>query len=333
VNGRGRLCAWFGREYYGGGLSRHGWRVCVHSYHQPRLFTWDDVVSICGGPPDALVLGDRSHPPPFLGLESFPCLTVFFSVDSHIHGWHPLYAQAFDACMAALKDHVPLFAEGRLGPERVLWSPAYAPDPEHMPWTPAEPEWEVLFAGTVDPETTPLRAAFLERLSALLPELSVRHGHFLGLFPKGRVILNVAERGDLNYRVFEALAMEKPLLTPRTGNGLLELFGDGTDLLTYEPDDEADCAAKARLLLADPAWAARMARSGRAKVDAAHRASHRARTCAGFLETMLARGNGERLSLAGEIRAKVLRPLHLHWAEAASDPAMKLAYLKDARRG
>ena len=329
--GPDRLVAWFGREYFAASIARPGWRVFVHSYHEPRLFTWQDIVSLCGQAPDILVLGDRSHPPPFLGLESYPCTTVFYSVDSHIHSWHPLYAQAFDACLAGLKDDLGRFTEGRLGAEKVRWSPAYAPNPEHLLWTPAEPEWDVLFAGTVNPETTPVRAVFLERLGAVLPGLEVRQGEFLQLFPKARVLLNVAERGDLNFRVFEALAMGKPLLTPLTGNGLLELFEDGRDLLTYAPGDAADCAAKARWLLGHPDQAEEMARSGLRKVDSAHRARHRADACVAFLASLLAEGNAGRLALADDIRRSVLKPLHLHWAEVSTDPAMKMAYLADAK--
>jgi len=328
----GPLVAWFGRGYFAGSLPGQGFRLSLHSYVEPRVFTWEDIVSLCGQAPDVLVLGDRSHPPPFLGLERYPCLTVFYSVDSHIHSWHPLYAQAFDACLVGLKDDLPRFATGRLATGRTLWSPAYALNPEQMPYQPAAPLWDALFAGTVDPETTPLRADFLRRLSALLPGLEVRQGYFVDLFPQARVVLNVAERGDLNFRVFEALAMEKPLVTPRTGNGLLEIFRDGVDLMAYNPDDESDCAAKIRWLLAHPDKARDMARSGRATVDAGHREEHRAKACAGFLSAMLAAGSGERLAAAGDIRTSVIRPLHLHWAEAVSDPVLKQAYLDDARR-
>lgn len=330
--GRDGLIAWFGREYFAGALAGQGRRVQVHSYLEPRLFTWEDVLAVCGEAPRVLVLGDRSHPPSFLGLEGYPCLTVFFSVDSHIHSWHPLYAQAFDACLAALKDDLPRFVHGRLNPERVLWSPAFAPDPEHLAWTPAQPEWDVLFAGTVNQETTPGRVVFLEELGRELPGLEVRQGHYPELFPKGRVILNVAERGDLNYRVFEALAMGKPLLTPRIGNGLLELFQDGVHLLTYSPGDARDCAAKARWLLEHPDEAERMGRAGQAQVDARHRASHRAAAFAGFLDRQLAAGNQERLSLARTLHETILKPLHLHFAEVAADPTVARAYLADARR-
>jgi len=325
--------AWLGREYFAGSLPALGWRVRVHSFKEPAVFTWADILALCGGePPAALVLGDRSLPPPFLGLESFPCATVFYSVDSHIHAWHPLYAQAFDACLAGLGDHLARFARGRLGAARVLWSPAYALDARDMPWSETPPRWDVLFAGAVDPETTPRRADFLARLGRLLPELEVRQGHFTELFPLGRVILNVAERGDLNFRVFEALAMARPLLTPATGNGLLDLFADGETLVTYAPDDAADCAAKARQLLAHPGDARRMGLAGLAAVDAAHRASHRARAFSDFLLGILAQGPAQRLADAGAIHASVLRPLHLHAAEASPDPALRDAYMADALR-
>ncbi len=373
--GRGRLVAWLGREYFGGSLTAFGWRLCLHSYHEPRLFTWEDILALCGGEvPDALVLGDRSHPPPFLGLERYPCLTLFHSVDSHIHAWHPLYAQAFDACSVSLKDHLPRFTQGRLGPQQVLWSPAYAPNPEYLPQLPvgfaaplsggradaeefplfgvhpgertgqmaqpattasaesAQPEYDLLFVGTVDPETTPQRHAFLARLAALMPNLTVLTGYFAELFPKGRLLLNVAERGDLNFRVFEALAMGKCLLTPAMGHGLLELFQDGVDLMTYQSDDAKDAAEKARWLLAHPAIMERLARSGYAKVDAGHRAMHRARDFSRFLAAQLDQGPAPRLAAADTIRDTILRPLHLHWAEASQDPVLRQGYLRSAAR-
>jgi len=315
--GRGRLVAWFGREYFAGALERLGWRVKVFSYLEPRLFDWDEIVALCGQIPDVVALGDRSHPPPFLGLENYPCLTVFYSVDSHIHSWHPLYAQAFDACLVSLKDHIPLFRTGLLGAGQVLWSPAFALDAYGQTAASGrDPEWDLLFVGSVDADVSPGRKAFLEKLGRLSPGLVVRQGAFPELYPRARVVLNEAERGDLNFRVFEALAMGCCLLTPKVGHGLCEMFEDGVDLALYEPGNAADAAQKAARLLADPCLRQAMGRKAKTKVDAGHRAGHRARAASAFLAERLRAGNARRLEAGGAIRTRALRPLYLHWAES-----------------
>lgn len=325
--GQGRLVAWFGREYFAGGLERHDWRVKMFSYHEPRLFDWEEIVDLCGQAPDVIVLGDRSHPPPFLGLEQYPCLTAFYSVDSHIHSWHPLYAQAFDACLVSLRDHIPLFRAGLLGAEHILWSPAFALDAYEQPAPPSgEPEWGLLFVGTVDADVTPGRKAFLDKLGRLLPELTVLQGAFPALYPRARAALNEAERGDLNFRVFEALALGACLLTPKVGHGLLEMFEEGVDLAVYAPGDAADAADKARKLLADAELRQAMGKSGQAKVDAGHRARHRAQAASLFLAERLRAGNARRLEAAGAIRARALRPLYLHWAESCPNPEFFFRY-------
>jgi len=325
-----KLVAWFGREYFAHSLMNLGWQVFVYSYHSPRTFTWEEVVSICGQIPDVLVLGDRSHPPPFLGIEEFPCTTIFYSVDSHIHSWHPLYAQAFDACLVGLKDALESFACGRLSKDQLSWCPAYALNEEDMLWFPESIQWDVLFVGTVNREITPEREIFLHKLNNIVPSLKIIQGNFVELFPKGRIVLNVAERGDLNFRVFEALAMQKVLLTPHIGNGLLDIFEDGVDLVTYSPNDPHDCAAKANWLLANPVMAGKIALSGHEKVNASHRARHRARDFDCFLKQRLNVGNYERISLAPRIHRNVLRPLYLHWANETSNEAMKKLYFAEA---
>ncbi len=102
---------WLGNPYFSSVLPSLGWDVF---WHRPKIFqtfTWEALVRLCGFEPDVLVLGDNSLPPQLLGLERFPCLTVFYSVDSHIHSWHPAYAQAFDLCCLNLKDNMPAFSQ------------------------------------------------------------------------------------------------------------------------------------------------------------------------------------------------------------------------------
>ncbi len=337
--GRSLTIAWVGGMFTQHHMEALGHRVVRLPLTAPGAFSWEDIVQRCGGAPDAVVSLDRSLPPPLLGVERYPCLTAFHCIDSHIHGWYPLYAGAFDLCAVSLKDDVATF-EAELAPGRVVWLPPFAEDRcQPRAVSEADKEFDLLFVGTVDPETTPLRHAFLERLGRLLPGpagLAVRRGDYTQLFPKARVVLNIAERGDLNFRVFEALACGSCLLTPRIGNGQGELFEDGVHLVTYAPDDEADAAEKARALLADAARRDALARAGFQAVDEAHRPMHRARALEALLFSGLEQGLAQKRLAAPDsdpwqARRQALRLLFLSWAEHCGDAALAARYLSEAR--
>ncbi|MFR8275550.1 MAG: hypothetical protein ACLU98_04125 [Desulfovibrio fairfieldensis] len=120
---------WIGSPFFCQSLRSCGWQdVALHNFEDARVFCWEELVRLAGFIPDVLVVADKSRPPFVLGMERFPCLTVFYSVDSHIHSWQPLYAQGFDACMVSLRDDLELFSGPFLPPERVWWSPPFAQD-------------------------------------------------------------------------------------------------------------------------------------------------------------------------------------------------------------
>ena len=85
------------------------WNVVRAEIRPGTFLTWADCVKLCRGEPDAVLAGDSSLPPYLLGVEDFPCPTIFYAVDTHIHSWLPFYGQAFDACLVSLRDHLPLF--------------------------------------------------------------------------------------------------------------------------------------------------------------------------------------------------------------------------------
>ena len=337
-----RRIFWIGSPFFWQSLRETGWEeVAFCNFEEPRVLGWRDVVRQAGFVPDVVVVADKSRPPFVLGVEDFPCLTVFYSVDSHIHSWQPWYAQAFDACLVSLRDHLPRFAGDFLPAERIWWSPAFAWD-DDRPDATAERCWDALFVGTVS-DNTPRRAAFLRALGERFPALHVTRGAYRRLYPQARVVLNQCEHGDLNFRVFEALGCGSCLLTPRIGHGLTELFVEGEEIACYAPHDADDAAARLRALLAAPERMEALRRAGLAAVDARHRAVHRARA---FTEHLRAFLEEERRSLvarrrqrAAAIRQQALRLPCLLWAEdlsASPDPAvraLRAAYLEEARQG
>jgi hypothetical protein len=330
---------WLGNPFFCRNMETHGWSVILHSPDVLETLVWEDCLRLAGGVPDLLVVGDTSCPPFVLGVERFPCFTVFYAVDTHIHSWMPRYAQAFDACLISLKDHVSLFANRRLPPERLWWSPPFAPDsPALFPET--ERTRGCLFVGNVNPERMPLRSLFLQKLASLVPDLDVRQGDFERLYPTAKVAINFCEHGDLNFRVFESMGSGAALVTPALGHGQAELFETGRHLLTFPiPSGEGgEVAAQAaqqaarqiNSLLADEKRCMALARAGFAEVNASHRARHRAGR---FHERVSATGMDfrERRAAADDIRERHLRLIYLLFSENTAATPLGEVYLKAAR--
>lgn len=326
--------AWLANPFFAGSLAAAleplGWQVSVAARNRHETFTWKQVVETFGFPPDVLVYGDISGPPVLLGLESYPCLTVFCCVDSHIHSWYPLYAQAFDLCLVSLRDHLPRFIGPRLDASRLLWSMPFAGDadrPVDMPKT-----LDMVFIGKDDPAVTPVRSVLLARLRERFPGFVSRLGAYRQIYPTAKLVLNVAEQGDMNFRLFEALGCGCCLVTPRIGHGFPELFEDGTDLFVYDPDDFDGLCTLVERLLADRPLRERVAAAGLAKVDAGHRAGHRARAFAAWLTAHDATAlRGARRREARAIHAAVLKPLYLHWSLECQESPLARRYLEAAR--
>ena len=318
---------WIGSPFFHRALEQCGWEVVHHNFEEIQTFNWQSIVKLANGEPDVVVVADKSRPPFVLGQETFPCTTVFYAVDTHIHSWLPLYTQSFDLCLVSLKDHLKRF-QYRLPAERIMWSPPFALShvrPQTLPH-----QWPCLFVGRVNPATSPKRSRFLEALGQKLPELHVTSGHYPELYAQADVVLNISERGDLNFRVFEALACGACLVTPKVGHGLEELFRNDQDCVFY-PELDVDAAFEAiQRLLREPLHRQSLAESGLAAVDAGHRDIHRAQALTRALHALPSAESTARQAQASHIRKTWLRPLYLHFAESLSHPLLRGNYLQAA---
>lgn len=325
---------WIGSPFFYSALPGVGFgQTAFHNFEDARTFRWPDIVRLAGFEPDVVVVADKSRAPFVLGVEDFPCLTVFYSVDSHIHSWQPAYAQAFDVCLVSLLDDADSFAGPFLPRERIFWSPAFAKDGDQPPRETPPKEWDCLFVGNVN-ENTPKRADFLRDLGDRLPGLEVRRGDYRELFPRARVLLNHCERGDLNFRVFEAMALGGCLVTPRVGHGLDRMFVDGEHLVQYVPHDVGDALFRIRLLLDAPGLCEHIGRTALAEINARHRAIHRAQAFADHLCDLWTQGLdgivAARRAKSADIHAACLKMPYLFWAEELDDAGLKRSYLEAA---
>lgn len=330
---------WVGNPFFAEKLRRPGVRLEYLDLPSGEYIGWDAIKSRVNAP-DLVVVADKSLPPFVLGVENFPCLTAFYAVDSHIHSWFPNYAQAFDICLLSLRDHRESFLGQRLAPDQVIWTPPFSiPDPVSPDEAAArEKLWDLLFVGKADPAVNPGRVAWLDEFRRLEPRLEVRSGNYRELYPQARLILNHSVHGDLNFRIFEALACGLPLMTPRIGQGLEELFTDGEDLFLFDQDDIPAAAALAAELLARPERLLAAARNGYAKVSQKHLAVHRADSLLGLLADWETGGKAaelikRRLAAAGEIRKRHLRLMYLLLADNLPEyPGLRRAYLAAAAK-
>lgn len=326
---------WIGSPFFAPELADCGWEnVRVHNFETPDIYCWDDLVALAGFTPDVLVVADKSRPPFVLGMEEFPCLTVFYSVDSHIHSWQPMYAQGFDACLVSLKDNIPLFTGPFLPANHVWWSPPFAKESD-QPQEGVNHEWDCLFVGSNNKEVMPRRALFLENLGKKLPSLQIMGGNYQTLYPRAKVLINHAEHGDMNFRIFEAMGCGKCLVTPRIGHGLPNMFVDGEHLVFYAPEDAGDASYRINFLLDHPEIIDHIGKTAYEAINAGHRAKHRAQALTDHLCDLFMEGAEDivasRRAKAALIREKCLTLPYLLWAGEVSQPVIKDAYLEAAK--
>ncbi|MDR1945782.1 MAG: glycosyltransferase [Desulfovibrio sp.] len=333
-----KVLVWLGNPFFREYLARPGLRVFYDPYSPGGIYTLEDILELTGGVmPDAVLAADVSAPPFVLGMEDFPCLTIFYAVDAHIHSWQPIYARGFDLCLVSLKEYLPNFAGGRTEGLSALHFPPYAADGNRPPEPAPARDLDMVFVGTMNAERAPRRHAFLTELGERFPSLHVAQGPFAALYARAKLILNESARGELNFRVFEALGMGGCLLTPDIGPALSEFFTPGKELFTYPPHAVGPLVALAERLLADDALRERVGAAGLAAVDAGHRASRRAEAFAGVIRNLFASGRAEhavaaRLRAAPWIRRNFLRPLYLHHAESVGVDFMRDLYLEASKK-
>lgn len=327
---------WLGNHFFHQELPADLVECCYIYPKDLQLVQWDELVARAGFIPDVLVVADCSCEPFILGVESLPCLTVFYAVDTHIHSWYPMWGQSFDLCLISLKDHIPRFQGKWLRDEAVLWFPPYAPmfaRPRVQSGDSGAGELtECIFVGTVNEERTPKRHRFMNDLKKRFSGLRVESvGHYPDLYSTARLALNFCEHDDLNFRVAETLACEKCLITPHVGHGLTDLFTPGEDIFTYDVQDMDGLLEIIGRLLANPELCAKVARSGYLKINAVHRAVHRAVSLAEHLKALFTSGAttkiiDKRLKNQELIHRVYLRLLFLHLAGTTVDPVRQEAY-------
>jgi len=291
-----------------------------------------DLLAARGMSPELVFWCDACQPPWIFGLENLPAVTIGYSVDQYMNPWHVPYSACFDGLYVAQKDYLPLFAASPTN-RPAAWMPLFC-NPAYDRDDGLDRDIPVSFVGTLDGPANPGRRPFLNAFRRMAPLFSGA-GRYAPIFNRSQIVLNQSAAGELNFRVFQAMACGAALLTEDTENGLRDLFVPGRDLLVYRRDDPADAARAARAALQDPDLSV-IARNGRRKTLANHTVASRAREVLA-LAARLGAGRAPKKRLAA--LARVAAQVQKAYAILATDEKLPLAtaerqfFMNMARKG
>jgi hypothetical protein len=220
--------------------------------------------------PDIIVIHDNSGPIVVAGLEETEIPVVFYSVDTHHHhSIHKYLAHLFDYSFVAQKDYIPLFEEVGIKAEWLpLWASRYIENSN-------DKKHGAVFVGNLNPQLNPNRIWFFDEINKIT-KVSTQIGKFWEIFPFSEIVVNQTVKGDLNFRVFEAMMSGAMLLTENTQNGLHELFKEGIHLATYIQANPHDAAEKIEYYLSNIKLCREIGSAGREEILKNHTPAVRA---------------------------------------------------------
>lgn len=263
---------WIGEPYFAGELEACGFKRTHVISPGDSLYAWNDLTRLAGFVPDLVVVADTGGVPFVLGMENFPCLTMFYSVSSHIHAWHRLYAQGFDACLVSQGGDACHFNGPFLNSSFVWHMPPFAANTAED--SACKRDIDCLY---LTQPANPASLAFGERLCALAHGVTAIPGKPEELYPRARIaVINSGRQIGLEFATFEAMGMGACVVTPRVSHGLDRLFVDGEHLVLYKPNDPGDAAHHVNFLLEHPELVEYIAQKGKEEIERAHRPAHRA---------------------------------------------------------
>lgn len=277
-----------------------------------------DLLAARSFQPDLVFWCDACQVPWIFGFEALPAVTIGYSIDQYLNPWHVPYSAAFDAILVAQKDYLPLFTASPTGrPAR--WIPLFCtPERDRDPGIPRD--IPVSFVGTLDGAVNPARRPFLTTFRKLAP-LFTTTGAYAPIYGRSRIVLNQSAAGELNFRLFEAMACGAAVLTEATENGLLELFTPDVEVLTYRRGDPASAALAALTALENESGLAAMAARGRRKVLSRHTVTSRAREVLELARNLAASGApARRVATLSKVRDEIRKA----YVFLATDDSLRL---------
>lgn len=224
-------------------------------------------------PVDCALFCDESTLPVWSRIGDLPVPTVWYAVDTHIHGgWHRTWQAMFDVVLVAQKSKIELYNEQRVrGP--VYWCPLYADHLKLKPPT-ASRGRGVVFVGNLNANVNPKRVAFFEQLTARFP-VSILRGPYETFYGEAHAGINQSLDLELNFRNFEIPACGAALITEHEVDGINDCFVEGEHFVSYRAGDAGHATEVLDAIAMDHEYRDRLRYAGYQRVIEAHLDVHR----------------------------------------------------------
>ena len=236
------------------------------------------------------------------GIESLPCPTVGYLIDVHV-GLHSrlLAAQFFDVVFVAHKDYVGNFIKAGINAH---WLPVGC-DPIIHSVPGLVRNIDVAFIGQMGYKGSARYEILTKVLSRFRSNDRNRFytpREMSAIYGQAKIVFNASINGDLNMRVFEALASGALLVTDRIANGLNDLFQENIHYVGYTTIEEA--IEKVSYYLEHKSERELIARQGYDWVLQHHTYGHRYRTIEHIVKTSLPQARSPLRNGSRELRLR-----------------------------
>lgn len=223
--------------------------------------------------PDLIIQQENLGPRTLLlGLSSFSCPKIFWSIDTHLNFfWHKIYGKNFDLVFTTQPTYVSSFQKEGIESSLLLW---YGQDIPYKSWP--SRKHKIGFSGRVN-EYRILRKRLLsflkEEFGAAFTHKELPFEEMLRFYRDTQIIVNEAITGEINFRTFEATSCGCLLFTPELKEPLEYFFEPEKEHIVYI--DGLELKEKLQFYLKNPDKAELIAKKGYEKLRKKHLPLHR----------------------------------------------------------
>jgi tetratricopeptide (TPR) repeat protein len=211
---------------------------------ESQIGAYSDIAALFppGWRPDVFLHWSLEYNAVPIGIESADCLTVATIGDWNLGGQAvQAIGGAFDLLIADLNGCTRL---RQLGFENVLHVPLWGYDPHlHRLLPEVERDLDIVMVGNFNHEVQRERSRWLARVAKLSQRYrvcltsNVYGEDYARLLNRARIVFNRSIRGEINMRVYEALACGALLFNERDNAEIGRLLSDGIHCVLYGDDD------------------------------------------------------------------------------------------------